>query len=169
MNQIFPKFPKDIRRLLWYSYLTYLDRYMVFMAFLSKKINPHGILYELVGYSGNLQHFLWMQENGYKAFKIAARWNRIEFCKALQADEETLYKSAMEAVAWERDNVCLLILEKMQDNSKLLEELSDKGYSRILMIYKERKFLEGLRFHGPYLSPQNPQGYPQTLVEFLSK
>lgn len=36
MNQIFSEFPKDIRRLLWNSYLNELDRYVIFSAFLPK-------------------------------------------------------------------------------------------------------------------------------------
>ena len=64
MNQIFPKVPKDIRRLLWNTYLNELDRKLVFIAFAPKATFRN--LIKLAVTLGNPGILGWILQNGYK-------------------------------------------------------------------------------------------------------
>lgn len=64
MNQIFPKFPKDIRKLLWNTHLNELDRKLVFIAFVPRATFKN--LTKLAVILGNPGILGWVLQNGYK-------------------------------------------------------------------------------------------------------
>jgi hypothetical protein len=80
MNQIFPQLPKDIRGLLWKSYLNELDRYVVFLAFLpNNRRKSDRRITELAGMFGEVELIQWMSRNDYgiaQLYPVIGRYGR---------------------------------------------------------------------------------------------
>lgn len=82
MNQIFPEFPKDIRKLLWNSYLNELDRYIIFLTFLpNARRKSDRRLTELAGEFGGAKLIQWMNRNNYgidQLYLVIGKYGRID-------------------------------------------------------------------------------------------